>query len=375
MTDPLVKGWCPSAYRPMASGDGWLMRVRPRFGRLTARDAVRLCDLAIEFGNGMIDVTSRANLQIRGVSEDDHPDLLTRLLEEGLVDADPVLEARRNLVVTPFWQDGDLAHRLASALETRLGDLPELPGKMGFAIDTGAMPMLRDVSADFRFEGGGASPLMLCLDGADYGAIVNETNVMDTIVNVANWFVATGGAHAARMARHLRTQPLPVGFEVPRTVRGADKMRPGAVAMGRVYGVPFGQTTATDLRRLVELTGLRHLRVTPWRMLIAEGGSAFEDEAFITSPNDPLSRVVACPGAPACAQSSVETRKLARRLAGQKMAEVHVSGCAKGCASPRETEITIVGNGGRFDLVRQGKASDTPARTGLSETALEELIT
>ena len=36
VTRPDAKGWCPGAWRPMASGDGLLVRVRPRLGRLTA---------------------------------------------------------------------------------------------------------------------------------------------------------------------------------------------------------------------------------------------------------------------------------------------------------------------------------------------------
>ena len=64
-----IKGWCPGALRPMLSGDGLVVRVRPYGGRLDATQAAGLADLAERYGNGLIDVTSRANLQIRGVSE------------------------------------------------------------------------------------------------------------------------------------------------------------------------------------------------------------------------------------------------------------------------------------------------------------------
>ena len=29
---PVVQGWCPGAHRPMMSGDGLVVRVRPRLG-------------------------------------------------------------------------------------------------------------------------------------------------------------------------------------------------------------------------------------------------------------------------------------------------------------------------------------------------------
>ncbi len=41
---------------------------------------------------------------------------------------------------------------------------------------------------------------------------------------------------------------------------------------------------------------------------------------------------------------------------------IHVSGCAKGCAHPGSAPWTLVGRDGRYDLVRHGKAGDTPGR-------------
>ena len=29
---PIIKGWCPGALRPMPSGDGLVVRVRPKAG-------------------------------------------------------------------------------------------------------------------------------------------------------------------------------------------------------------------------------------------------------------------------------------------------------------------------------------------------------
>ena len=70
MTTFAIKGWCPSALRPMLSGDGLVVRLRPRGGRLSAAQAVGIAALAKRCGNGLIDLTGRANLQIRGVREE-----------------------------------------------------------------------------------------------------------------------------------------------------------------------------------------------------------------------------------------------------------------------------------------------------------------
>ena len=60
----------------MMSGDGLLVRIKPAFGCLDAQALTCLADLSDQFGNGVLDLTSRANLQIRGVSEKAYPALL-----------------------------------------------------------------------------------------------------------------------------------------------------------------------------------------------------------------------------------------------------------------------------------------------------------
>ncbi|MGF1551496.1 MAG: hypothetical protein ACFBWO_03210 [Paracoccaceae bacterium] len=109
------------------------------------------------------------------------------------------------------------------------------------------------------------------------------------------------------------------------------------------------------------------MRLTPWRALLLEDArEAAPPEGFVVAADDPIRRVEACPGAPACASASVATRPLARALAGRVPGRLHVSGCAKGCAWPRAAGTVLVGREGRFDLVRSGHAWDTPVRHGLS---------
>src|ERR1700759_3133233 len=115
-----IKGWCPSALRPMLSGDGLVVRLRPRGGRLTAAQAAGIAELSQRYGNGLIALTGRANLQIRGVRESSHEALVTGLARLGLVDDDRAMEAQRNIIVTPFWLEGDDTHLLTAELERAL---------------------------------------------------------------------------------------------------------------------------------------------------------------------------------------------------------------------------------------------------------------
>ncbi|NNE86797.1 MAG: cobalamin biosynthesis protein CobG [Silicimonas sp.] len=355
----------------MMSGDGLLVRVKLQKARLDADEVQTLCELAETFGNGMIDITSRANLQIRGVSDGTYPNLLDRLIAKGLVDADPEKEAGRRVTVQPFWRAGDLTDRLATALEHMV--LPDLPDKMGIVIDTGPERLLSTVSGDFRLETDAAGNLILRAAGALAGRPISENDAPEALADLIAWFLATSGAHAGRMVRHLRQTALPPEWQTRLPRHEADRPDPGPAYGAHLYGVPFGQTDAAALRALMTTSKASHLRVTPWRMLFLEDARLVDVPGFFSTPN-PLLGVAACPGAPACAQATVDTRDLARSLAGRTRGRLHVSGCDKGCALRTPAATTLVGRDGRFDLVQDGTPADTPTKRGLTQAEVLELF-
>ena len=372
---PAAKGWCPGAYRPMASGDGLIVRVRPLLARLTAEQALGLCAAALAHGSGLIDLTSRANLQLRGVREDSHQALIDDLWALDLLDAEPALEGRRNILVDPSWQDGDDTQRIATGLLARLADLPPLPAKFGFAIDAGQAPVLGKASADIRVERGVSGGLILRADGSALGCAISAPDTVDAILALARWFAETGGAASGRMARHLAAHPLPDAFRPAEAPAMPGTLpRPGDRLPGPVYGAAFGQIDAGALARLITDSGAVALRVTPARSVLLEGATAVSSPAFIAQPDDPLLRVDACPGAPFCTSATVETRTLARHLAPLAKGSLHVSGCAKGCARARPADVTLTGRDGAFDLVRGGAAWDAATVPGLAPSLLPAVL-
>ncbi len=127
------------------------------------------------------------------------------------------------------------------------------------------------------------------------------------------------------------------------------------------------------------------VRLTPWRSIFipgivagASGGiqQTCARAGLVTDASDAQRRAAACPGAPGCASASVETRAVAAALAPllAEQATLHVSGCAKGCASSRPATITLVGREGRYDLVHNGKASDRPSLFGLTAAAARTAV-
>lgn len=360
----VVRGWCPDAWRPMRAGDGLLVRVKPRLARLSGEALGILCQAAMTYGNGLIDMTRRANLQIRGVSETGWRPLLDQLLHVGLVDSDPKKEGARTMLVAPDWREGDDTHRIASELLDRLDELPELPGKMGFSIDVGTAPTLLNDPGDFRLERAVDGGIMLRADGRADGVAVPKFGEVDALIALAHWVVASGGRAAGRMARH--DAPLPAWASG--SVKAASPkppILPGYWDGGMAYALPFGRVEARDLMQAGDI------RLTPWRILLAEGeADAVASSALSSDPVDSLMRIEACPGAPACPQASVETRDLARRLAPHVDGRLHVSGCAKGCACSSPTDVVLTGTEGRYDLAFAACAGSPPVRSGLTPADL-----
>jgi precorrin-3B synthase len=363
---PQIKGWCPGALRPMQSGDGLLVRVRPHCGRLRTDQAAGIAALATKYGSGLIDVSSRANIQIRGVRSESHPGLIDGLRALDLIDPTEAVETRRNVMVAPNWSCGDDTQQIARSLEAALTvpDAPDLPAKFGFAVDTGGVPVLRGSQADIRIERAG-NFLIVRADGSTRGARTQKSQAVARAMDLARWFLASGGGGQGRgrMAGHLAAGAvLPKVFTHHASAEHQPfRPEPGASPEGFLVGFEFGQLSA---RTLAGLAALGSLRLTPWRMIMIEGlTNAPTDPALITQPGDPRLRVVACTGAPGCSQGQQQTRPVARRLAphvppGQTL---HVSGCAKGCAHPGAANLTLVGQPGGFAVIRGGTAGTTGA--------------
>lgn len=373
MTGFAIQGWCPGALRPMLSGDGLVVRLRPPAGRLSPPQARAIAAAATAHGNGLIDLSARGNLQLRGVTKVSHPALIADLRALDLIDANPQAEAARNLLVTPFADARTEA--LAEALSRALIAGPVLPSKFGVVLDTGPAPLMQDIAGDIRLERDAMGRLLLRCDGLPLGAPVSASDVPILALRLAAWFLAAGGVQdeRGRMAALIASGAQPDGALSPSTPPAPAQPAPGPGLhpQGALVGFDFGQMTAAMLARLADLAPLR---LTPWRMLLVEGLTALPAlPGLILRADDPLRRVEACPGAPACLQGRAATRPLARRLAAQVPPgrRLHVSGCAKGCAHPLPADLVLVASDRGFDLIHQGRAGDAPQRRDLSATDID----
>ena len=358
------KGWCPGALRPMPAGDGLLLRIRPHGSRLAPVQVAGLAALSRSFGNGQVDLGSRATLQLRGFKEGDLPQVHRRLAALDLLDDDPRHEARRNIITTPFWRKGDGTLFLVRQLEAVLRDGPDLPPKFGFSVDTGQYAALQDASADIRIERAG-DDLLLRADGMASGERVSRETVMPRLVKVLEWFAASGHRRMAQAVSAGLKPPLDADTAPDRQASPQDLLRAAPFLFA-----PFGSATSEALSGLAS----HGLRLTPWRAVLPEGD--VDGRLWLADPDDALRRVSACTGAPGCASASVETRALARKLACHvpQGRHLHVSGCAKGCAHPAPATVTLTGREGRFDLVPDGSAAGKPLLCGLTAENLSDVM-
>lgn len=374
LPSPRIKGWCPGAWRPMATGDGLLVRVRPPLGELSRAQLLALCDAAETFGSGLIELTSRANFQLRGVTDTSWTPLMAFLVEHQLVSADPEAERQPQLMLAPHWQAGGDSPTIASLLQARGSELAAMPGKVGIAIDAGKAPVLSDSAADFRVERSMEGGLLVRADGHPLGTTVNDAEAaVEQLIRLTHWFVESGGWDSGRMRRHKAPLPKWAPADTAPAPPGA-KLALGSHPAGQVVGLPFGRATASMLRDLVAPTTVTAVQVTPWRRLLIKGGSGPADDGLIRHNSDPRLSIDACPGAPYCEQASVATQPLAERLSGLKNSSVHLSGCAKGCARRTSADVCLVGEAGRFNLIVNGAANSSPVKTGLTESEVLDLV-
>ena len=243
----LRKGWCPGARRPMQAKDGLLMRLRISGGVVSAATLRWLAQAGRAHGNGLFDLTTRGNLQIRGVRKECLPYLMQALEAVGLIDEDAAAEAVRNVLVSPLaGLDGrDDVSSAAKALESALAankDFHALPGKFGFLIDDGSALSLGPVPADIRFDWiGGKQSFAIGIGGHANEAIFLGLCGGDDIPDIATRLAGAFLRLASQMA------------EPPRRMRGLIESC-GAGAIARLAGLrPVHPKRAALSRSLVRL--------------------------------------------------------------------------------------------------------------------------
>ncbi len=414
---------CPGLVRVVAARDGGVCRIRLPGGVLGAARARAVADAASTHANGVLELTNRANVQIRGVLAGEEAALSAALIGAGLGPAgigvaSPIERAcaadeLRNVMLSPL--AGLDPHALCdtTVLAAALIDMMQreprfaaLSPKFALQLDGAErMAMLEhphDIwlaalphGATVRFAVGLAG----CPTARPIGTLAAD-DVCASVQALLHAFLDLADADATRMRDVLATHSL--GALLQRAQQHGDftlmhdaaalhtwhrnsspsDLRLGAHALhadgsGYVGAQPaLGRIDAPTLRALAALAedaGDATLRVTPWQGVLLPNVPARAMAAalerlralgLVVSRADPLARLIACTGSTGCAKSRADTKADARRLAVllPPAAEVHLTGCERSCAAAHCAPFTLLASApDHYDLYQR---DDTPSGSG-----------
>ncbi|TDD63530.1 precorrin-3B synthase [Actinomadura rubrisoli] len=348
---------CPGMLRVHAAADGGLARVRLPGGRLTGPQFDAAADAAAELGDGFLELTSRANVQIRGLADGAEAELSARLRAAGLLPSF-AHERVRNIVASVLsGRDGagvvDVRPLVAELDAALCADpaLAGLPGRFLFALDDGRGDVIA-LRSDVGLLAVGADAFALVLAGADSGIRVGAGDAVALVLDVARRFlrVRTAEWRLAELGAERLALPGPreAAIRVPavprRTPLGRIAQRDGRSALSGL--VPLGRLDPAPLR------GAGEIIVTPWRGLVIPDLSDMSDfPGLVTTPASGWEGLTSCAGRPGCATSLTDVRAdAARAREAVDGLPVHWSGCERRCGRPADRHVAVVATPGGYEV-------------------------
>ncbi|MFS0517770.1 precorrin-3B synthase [Nostoc sp. UIC 10607] len=158
---------CPGLFYATPAADGILSRIRIPGGIISSQQCRVIADIAEQHGGGYLDVTNRANLQVREIHKGINTEVLKYLQSIGLGSHNPVVDHIRNIMTSPT--AGIDPQEL---IDTR-------PFVQGWDHYIAAHPALSGLSAKFSvcFDGGGIIRVCDRLNDILFAAVLVNSNV------------------------------------------------------------------------------------------------------------------------------------------------------------------------------------------------------
>ena len=360
------------------AADGWLARVRVPGGRLPASALLALAAIADELGNGLVDLTARANLQLRGLDGAAGAPLAARLQDAGLL---PSLthDRVRNVMASPLAgrAPGALDHVDAIVAQLDAGIcasavLADLPGRFCFLVDDGSGAG-HEIGPDVTVLARGDGRFGVSLDGRLLDVEGDGAAAVGVAVRAAEAFVAVrgdawrlsetpGGARAVAAALGLVLVPYTPAARTPTFGPGALAQCDGRVALTAL--APLGQLWPDLLRELARLPG--GVRLSTRRTVtvvdldastVAQTRDGLEAAGLVLDGASGWVGLTACAGTGACPRALADVRAAASARALRRSARdpaEHWAACERRCGEMPGTPIAVAARAGddfdvRFD--------------------------
>jgi precorrin-3B synthase len=397
---------CPGALSVHPAADGALARVRLPGGQLSGRQLQVLTELAVELGDGHLELTSRANVQIRALADGAELDLAERVANAGLLPS-ASHERIRNILASPLSGIDGLGSTDVSELVGELDRLlcarpalAGLPARFLFALDDGRGD-LRSTQADVALIASGPDSMMLLVAGVPtLNLTVREA--LPAALLLAEEFLAEPAAGSA-----WRINELPDGgaglrarvgaqFAKSKQVCAAIPVVPLAGVPARPIGrfsqpdgrsavvlqAPLGRLSASQASLIAAHAGALGLRVTPWHSVVLPGLASKNAEKLLAQAEalglgvddqSPWYWISSCTGSPGCAKSRADVQADARRAAEDSDSEqrrasprqhqaVRFSGCERRCGRPQDTDVDLIATDEGYLRLQNSSLAANPAR-------------
>ncbi|HEY4356636.1 MAG TPA: precorrin-3B synthase [Acidobacteriaceae bacterium] len=390
--------FCPGILHAVPAKDGLLMRVRVPGGQLAPNQLHAIASVS----TGEIEITSRANIQLRGIASEDLPRIVAELTTAGLLPS-RTHERVRNIIASPFagLDRTELidTRPLVRELDARLMADPALaamPPKFSMALDGGGRWFCRETD-DLTLR---ALP---CEEGVCFALIIGGTptyirvtmeQAVDCILEAARVCLrvakelelpARGRRIAAvpeAIARMLQSMPFPCpSFSLPEADRAVEAETPIGILSTKVPGFAaiapsthLGRMAALQAHRLAAIAADCNidLRLAPWRGIVlgnipedATGRvtAQLREAGVFLDANDGYRGLAGCAGITGCDASLADVRAdavaLATQLAGRPTQpgwSVNISGCDKQCAMRNGATAELIATGTGYTLKLHGIA-------------------
>ncbi|MCA9173367.1 MAG: Rieske 2Fe-2S domain-containing protein [Planctomycetales bacterium] len=398
--------WHGFFYRKRDAPGRYMNRIRVTAGELSAPQAKEIAYLAYEFGHGIIDVTTRANLQVQGLGIEHLPEVRKRLERVGLTSKQTGHDNIRNVFAHPWsgLMPGELidtrplCHAITSLfIDSR--EYSDLPRKMNICLngtlDHSAHFWTQDISF-LATPGSDGEPRFQVLLGGTQGQnphlawhlplLARPEQVVDVTRAILDLFRARGSREKRNNARFcFLMKEIGVegvmdwlGEQLPYALEPGPAPPPPATTHDELIGwfrqrdpelwtmglsVPLGRLTWQQLEGLAVLSrrwGDGQLRTTHEQGIAvinlpraAKDAAATAAAALGLSVHaDPFEmNTIACTGSQFCNIAVTETKgqmlllieKLRKKALKLHGIRIHMSGCPSSCAQHFTADIGLKG--------------------------------
>ena len=410
------ENFCPGVFHAVQAKDGLLIRIRVPGGLIEANQLRAVADLSHSFADGTIEITSRANLQLRAIRNQDLDQVVESISLAGLLPS-PQHDRVRNIVTSPIagLDSEELLdpRPLIRELDRRLQAdtaFANLHPKFSFAIYGGPKRFSRDLDdVSLNALNLGAAPyLRFSLGGVSPGFVLKPGDAVECMLATARMCIELAKAYSlpvrgkavvaipGAMERILDAlshilQPSPLSLPAS-TVNEAllgicPTPQDGRVSI--IPSVPLGRLNPEQARYLADTSNEWEgdLRLAPWRGVVLGSIPKSAADTIVDhlhaiglscEGRDGFQGIAACAGITGCDASLADVRgdaaSLAQRLSGQAVPSgwtVNLSGCDKQCARRHGATAELVAGPLGYTLNIEGRhvASDCSREFALDAVA------